>query len=58
MNGPPHEGYRNRGLLIARESFTYYDPSTHKQVKVVAGRTHVSPDCVANKVRPDAFQYA
>jgi hypothetical protein len=60
MDGPPsnRDGYRARGLLVARESFSYRDPSTHKIVKITAGRTHCAGDCHAVKVRPDAFMWA
>jgi uncharacterized Zn finger protein (UPF0148 family) len=57
-SGTAHEGYRSRGFLVARETFDAIDPTTHKVVHVLAGRTNVASGHWLVKMRPDAFQYA
>jgi hypothetical protein len=57
-SGAPRAGYRGRGLLVTLESFVYIGPRTRKRVSIVTGRTHVSSDCAAVKIRPRAFAAA
>ncbi|MHB8488786.1 MAG: zinc ribbon domain-containing protein [Candidatus Dormibacteria bacterium] len=56
--GTAHEGYRGRGFLVAREDFDAIDPTTHKVVHVLAGRTNVASGHWLITLRPDAFMYA